>query len=131
MAKYQGKRSTYELTVDNTKKIFHAQASGFFSIEDGNSFMSDYDALAKPLKPNTYTLIIDAPELQPSSPEVAAMLGGLLQKYMDIPFKTRYLVTKGNTVAIMQFKRLGKAITGWTESIQYVDELSDAMHKIA
>jgi len=131
MAKYQGKRSTYELTVDNTKKVFHAQASGFFSIEDGNSFMTDYDVLTKSLKSNTYTLIIDAPELQPSSPEVAAMLGGLLQKYMDVPFKTRYLITKGNSIAIMQFKRLGKSIPGWTESVQYVDEVTDAMNKIA
>lgn len=53
------------------------------------------------------------------------LLGVLLQKYMDVPFLKRYLVTKGSTVSIMQFKRLGSQIPGWTESVQYVDNIED------
>lgn len=130
MAKYQSKSSTFELTVDTNKKIFHAEASGFFSVEDGQAFLKDYDQTTKPLPANTYTLVIDAPELKPSSPDVAALLGALLQKYMDVPFKARYLVTKGSVITLQQFKRLGKEISGWTESVQYVDNYEDALAAI-
>jgi hypothetical protein len=125
MKKYQGKRCSYELTVDTDKKVFHAQASGFFSLEDGASFLKDYDEITKSLQENVYTLIIDAPELKPSSTEVAAVLGALLQRYMDVPFHKRYMITKGNLVTIMQFKRLGSQVSGWTESVQYVDNIED------
>jgi len=130
MAMYQGKRSTYDLTIDSEKKIFHAQASGFFDVEDGTSFLKDYERLTKTLQENTFTLIINAPELQPSSPQVAEMLGVLLLKYMEVPFKARFLVTNGNPVTQMQFKRLGKSIPGWTESVQYVDDYAEALNKI-
>lgn len=130
MAKYQGKRSIYELTVDEGKKIFHAQASGFFDVEDGESFLKDYTATTKPLRADMYHLVIDAPELQPSSPQVAEMLGVLLQKYMEVPFKSRFLVTNGNPVTMMQFKRLGKSIPGWTEGVQYVDSFEEAHNKL-
>ena len=127
MAQYQGKLSTYELTANPVNKVFHAEASGFFSIEDGQSFLRDYDQETKLLPANTYTLIIDAPELKPSSPEVAALLGTLLQKYMEVPFKARFLVTKGSVITLQQFKRIGKDIPGWTESVQYVDNYEDAL----
>ncbi len=130
MAKYQGKLSTYDLSTDTVNKVFHAEASGFFSVEDGQSFLKDYDQVTKPLPANTYTLIIDAPELKPSSPEVAALLGTLLQKYMEVPFKARYLVTKGSVITLQQFKRIGKDIPGWTESVQYVDNYEDALKAI-
>lgn len=44
---------------------------------------------------------------------------------MAVPFKSRFLITKGNAVTISQFKRLGKQIPGWTESVQYVDNISE------
>lgn len=130
MIKYQGKTSNYQLNVDKIKKVFHAQASGFFSEEDGGSFLKDYDAITKTFPSKDYALVIDAAELKPSSPAVANMLGTLLQRYMEVPFKSRFLVTQGNIVTISQFKRLGKEIPGWTESIQYVDNFNDALERI-
>ena len=130
MKKYQGKNSNYQLEVDKTKKIFHAQASGFFSEEDGKSFLKDYDEITKTFPAKEYALIIDAPDLKPSSPEVAKMLGGLLEKYMAVPFNKRFLVTKGNIITVSQFKRLGKEVSGWTESVKYVDEYSEAIQSI-
>lgn len=129
MASYQGRRSTYDLTVDNVKHIFHAQASGFFDEADGTSFLKDYTEITSKFPKDTYTLIIDAPRLLPSSPDVAQMLGVLLQKYMDVPFKKRFLITEGNTITMIQFKRLGSSIPGWTESVQYVDTLEEALNK--
>ncbi|MBE6053252.1 MAG: hypothetical protein E7212_04935 [Clostridium sartagoforme] len=130
MKKYQGKNSSYELSVDNVKKIFHAEASGFFSVEDGESFLKDYDEITKTFPARDYALIIDAPDLKPSSTEVAKLLGGLLNKYMEVPFKKRFLVTKGNIITISQFKRLGNDVAGWTESVKYVDTYNDALNSI-
>lgn len=131
MAKYQGKNASYELKLDKSKKIFHAQASGFFSVEDGTSFLKDYDQITKTFPAKDYTLIVDAAELKPSTPEVADMLGTLLKRYMEVPFKSRFLITKGSAVTISQFKRLGKTISGWTESVQYVDDFNEALQKIS
>lgn len=130
MPKYQGKNCSYEMTVDRDKKVFLAQASGFFSVEDGESFLKDYDQVTKAFPAKDYTLIINAPELKPSSPEVAGMLKILLEKYIAVPFKARYLVTKGSAVTISQFKRLGAQVPGWTESVQYVDDVNDALKQI-
>lgn len=58
------------------------------------------------------------------------MLGTLLKRYMKVPFKSRFLTTKGSTVTVSQFKRLGKAIPGWTESVQYVDDFNEALQKM-
>lgn len=127
--KYQGKNSMYQLEVDKVRKIFHAHASGFFTVEDGKSFLTEYDKITKTFPAKDYALIIDAPDLKPSTPDVAEMLGLLLQKYMEVPFKKRFLITKGNIVAINQFKRLGKGIPGWTESVQYVDDIAAARLK--
>jgi hypothetical protein len=131
MAKYQGQNSSYELKVDSSKKIFHAQAAGFFTIEDGTSFFNDYQKITKTFPAEEYTLIIDAPELKPSSPQVADMLGELLGAYMAVPFKARFLTTAGNVVAVSQFKRLGKEIPGWTESVQYVKDFNEALDKLS
>lgn len=130
MKKYQGKNSSYQFEVDELKKVFHAEAAGFFSEEDGASFLKDYLEITKTFPAKEYALIIDAPELKPSSPEVAKMLGGLLEKYMEVPFKKRFLVTKGNAITSSQFKRLGKEVPGWTESVKYVDDYNEALHNL-
>ncbi|MCF0148237.1 MAG: hypothetical protein HUJ77_07545 [Clostridium sp.] len=130
MKKYEGKNSSYQFEVDNVKKVFHAEAAGFFSEEDGNSFLKDYIESTKTFTAKEYTLVIDAPELKPSSPEVAKMLGYLLNKYMEVPFKKRFLVTKGNVITVSQFKRLGKDVPGWTESVQYVDDYDEALRNL-
>jgi hypothetical protein len=75
-----------------------------------------------------YTLIINVPELKPSNQEVAKMLEILLKKYIAVPFKSRYFVSEGKVITIMQFKRLGNNIPGW-DSVQYVDSYEEAVEK--
>ena len=130
MKKYQGKNSSYQFEVDKIKKVFHAEASGFFSEEDGEAFLKDYLEITKTFSVKEYALIIDAPELKPSSPEVAKMLGELLRKYMEVPFNKRFLVTKGNLSTTSQFKRLGKEVPDWTESVKYVDDYNEALNNL-
>lgn len=129
MIQYSKQNATYEMDVDSANKVLHLKAAGFFGEADGGSFLKDYDAIVETFPTKDYTLIIDAPDLKPSSPKVADMLGVLLEKYMTVPFKKRLLVTEGNSIAIMQFKRLGASIPGWTESVEYVNKYSDALAK--
>ena len=117
------------MEVDSVNKVLHLSASGFFGEEDGNSYLKDYDAIVKTFPTREYALVIDAPDLKPSSQTVADMLGTLLEKYVAVPFKKRFLVTKGNVIAIMQFKRLGSKIPGWTEGVEYVDDYDAALTK--
>lgn len=130
MVKYQNGNANYEMNVDNIKKVFHLKATGFFAEEDGTAFLKDYDNTVKTFPSKDYTLIIDGTQLKPSSPKVADMLGSLLERYIKIPFKKRFLITEGNAIAIAQFKRLGGQIPGWTESVQYVDTVNDALKNI-
>lgn len=130
MKSYQGKNSTYQFEVDKTKKIFHAKASGYFAEEDGQSFLKDYAEITKTFPSKDYTLIIDAPDLKPSNLEVAKMLGVLLEKYMEVPFKKRFLITKGNPITMSQFKRLGKDVSGWTESVKYVNDYNEVLSNL-
>lgn len=127
MITYNKEKASYAMEALPADKVLHLSASGFFSEEDGTSFLKDYDAVVKTVPTKDYALVIDAPDLMPSSPKVADMLGELLKRYIEVPFKKRFLVTKGNVIAIMQFKRLGAGIPGWTESIVYVDDYPAAL----
>ncbi len=130
MSKYQGKNSSYQFEVDKIKKVFHAQAAGFFSEEEGKAFLKDYDEIAKKIPTKDYALIIDAADLKPSSTDVAKVLFEVLKRYMEVHFKKRFLITKGNLITVSQFKRLGKDVPGWTESIIYVDDYNDALNNL-
>lgn len=130
MKKYQGKNATYQFEVDKVKKVFHAEAAGFFSDEEGKAFLKDYLETTKTFPTKDYALVIDAADLKPSSPEVAKVLGEVLQKYMEVPFAKRFLVTKGNPITTSQFKRLGKEVPGWTESVKYINDYNEALNNL-
>lgn len=129
MVKYEKEAALYEMDVDSANKVLHLTASGFFNEADGNSFLNDYDKIVKTISSKDYSLIVDAPDLKPSNPQVADMLGTLLERYIKTPFKKRFLITKGNIVTIMQFKRIGAQIPGWTEGVEYVNDYAGALAK--
>ena len=129
MAKYQKNKASYEMNVDRVNKVLHLKADGFFNEEDGQSFLEDYDRTVQTFPTKEYALIINVPDLKPSGSKVAEMLGTLLQRYMSVPFRKRYLVTKGNTITVMQFKRLGQHIPGWKDGVEYVLDYDEAMQK--
>ena len=129
MAKYEKNKANYEMNVDRVNKVLHLKAEGFFNEEDGKSFLEDYDRTVQTFSTKEYALVINVPDLKPSGSKVAEMLGTLLQRYMSVPFRKRYLVTKGNTITVMQFKRLGQRIPGWTEGVEYVNDYETALHK--
>lgn len=127
MVKYKKDNANYEMKEDSANKVLYLTASGFFNDEDGKSFLNDYDKTVKTIPAKDYTLILDAPDLKPSSPDVAGMLIVLLERYIKVPFKKRYFITKGNSITMMQFKRLGSSIPGWTEGVEYVDDYQAAL----
>ncbi|KNF08629.1 hypothetical protein CLPU_6c01150 [Gottschalkia purinilytica] len=119
MIKYENANVTYTMDLNNVKKYIHLQATGFFTEEDGKSFINDYNKIVKTFSTNDYKLIIDASELKASTPQVADILEVLLRRYIEVPFKQRYLVSKSITTK-SQFRRLGSQIPGW--DVEYVDD---------
>lgn len=130
MAMYEKNNVKYDMVIDKVKKVFHLSASGFFGADDGNSFINDYNRLVRTFPANEYNLVIDVCELKPTSPEVGELLGALLVRYMEVPFAKRFLLTQGSAVTMMQFKRLGGNISGWTESVQYVKDINEVYSNI-
>lgn len=130
MTKYYGKNSYYEFMIDEEKKVLHSKASGYFSLEDAVSFIKDFKNLSKSLPANTYTLFIDPLELKPSAPEVTVELIEVLKIYAEFPFKQRLVITNGNLFTIIQVKRLGADVPGWSEGVQYLDDFEEAMKRI-
>ncbi|EOD00452.1 hypothetical protein [Caldisalinibacter kiritimatiensis] len=131
MVNYEKNRASYTMKTDKVKKIVHLAASGFFSIEDGESFINDYEKIVKSIPTQDFVLVIDiSNDLKPSSPDVAKILAKLLKRYIEVPFKKRFLTSKGNVVAVAQFKRLGKSIPGWQENVEYVNDLNEVYQKL-
>lgn len=129
--KYENKNTRYEMKMDKVNKLFYASASGFFTEEDGKLFTKDYDKITKTFNTKDYSLVIDASnDLKPSSPKVAELLVVQLDRYMSVPFKKRFLITKGNVITISQFKRLGKNVKGWAESVEYVNDINEVKQKL-
>jgi hypothetical protein len=52
-------------------------------------------------------------------------------RYIEVPFRRRFLLTKGNVITLSQFKRLGRQIPGWDEGIEYADHLQDVKNILA
>lgn len=130
MIKYYGTNSYYEFIIDEGKKVMHIQSSGYFTSEDGQSYIKDFIHLSKSLPANTYTLIIDPPELKPSSPEVTLELVKILKIIAEFPFKQRFIITYGNFFTIMQVKRLGATVPGWIEGVEYIENFDEVMKRI-
>ena len=127
---YKNGDKEYDMKIDKIKKTFILSAQGFFKVEDGNSFLNDYNRLVKTFPTTNYSLIIDVSELKASSPEVAAILHQVVVRYMEVPFKRRFLVTQGSPVTLSQFKRLGKGVKGFNESVEYVNDQKEALQKL-
>ncbi|MCT4542154.1 MAG: hypothetical protein N4A63_01285 [Vallitalea sp.] len=129
---YENGNAKYNMEVNKIEKTLHLSASGFFQEEDGHSFINDYNKLVKTFNPNNFVLIIDlSNDLKPSTPAVAKELEELMVRYIEVPFRRRFLLTKGNVITLSQFKRLGRQIPGWDEGIEYADHLQDVKNNLA
>ncbi len=124
---YEKGKVKYDMTTDNGEKTFHLYAEGFFTEEDGQSFIYDYNRLVKTFSTKDYKLIIDVSGLKPSTPKVGELLQSLLARYIEVPFKKRYLITGGNPITVSQCKRLGSSIPGWEQSIEYIATIDNAI----
>ncbi|QUH30718.1 hypothetical protein [Vallitalea guaymasensis] len=129
---YENGSARYTMEVNETEKFVHLSASGFYKEEDGDSFINAYNKLVGSMNTNNYVLVINlSNDLKPSSPPVADKLTDLMKRYIEVPFKRRFLLTEGNIITISQFKRLGKQIPGWDEGIEYADNMQEVKSKLA
>ena len=123
MISFDNGKVSYTMDLNNQKKYLHLKACGFFSVEDGQSFLNDYNKIVKTFSTSSYNLIIDASDLKASGAGSAELLGKLLHRYIEVPFNKRYLVAD-NPVTKSQFRRLGEQVPGWdVESIESLSKV--------
>lgn len=119
----------YRMEVKNMNKTFFILAEGFFTMEEGQEFASEYQTKVNSIEPQEFTLIVDAKGVKPSSPEVADALQKVMGMYINVPFKKRFMVNLDSSIAQSQVQRLGKSIPGF-DLIEFVDSSEEAFKKI-
>lgn len=119
----------FKMEVDKIKKVFSIYAAGFFSMEEGMNFMSEYQSKTSEIDPKDYVLIVDGREVKASAQDVVEQLKNMIMLYMSVPFKKRIIIQQQSAVAASQTKRIAKDIPGF-ETIIFAESPEEAMAKV-
>ncbi len=114
----------FEMRVDKNKKVFEAHAEGFFTMEQGLAFCKAFEDSAKECsRTGDYTLIVDAAQVKPSTPEVSEALGQALGLYASpkFKFKERKMKKLSSKIAQIQVERLADKTPNFKENITFID----------
>jgi len=117
------------MNVEKIKKVFIIVASGFFSMQEGIDFMTEYRSKTKEFDPKEFTLIVDGKDVKASAQDVAEQLKSMIMLYMSVPFKKRIIIEQASAIATGQTKRLSKDIPGF-DTIEFVNTMEEALQKI-
>jgi len=119
----------FKMDVEKTKKVFTIIAAGFFSLQEGMDFISEYSSKTKEFDPKEFTLIVDGKDVKASAQDVAEQLKNMIMLYMSVPFKKRIVIQQDSAVATSQTKRLAKDIPGF-DTIIFVNSMEEAITKL-
>lgn len=100
--------------------------SGFFTPEEAQAYITDYEKTVKTLKPEETNLILDGKELKASTQEMLPMLEACMNMYVRDKFKKIFMVKFASAVTNSQVSRLGKS-TGLMDNVVMVDSVEDAL----
>lgn len=100
--------------------------SGFFTPEEAQAYIADYEKTLKTLKPEETNLILDGKELKASTQEMLPLLEACMNMYVRDKFKKIYMVKFASAVTNSQVARLGKA-TGLMNNVVMVESVEDAL----
>lgn len=99
---------TYNMNVNQSKKVYEGKIEGTFSSEDGLNFISSYNKDLSTFNPKEYTISFDCTELNVSTPDVTAILEQCYIMYKKSGFKKVTFKIKNNPILKMQLNRLAK-----------------------
>ncbi len=114
----------YKMSINENKKSVYVSAWGIVSPEEGMKYIAEFMDLTKKVNPTEYYLLLDGTNLEVSEENSAVLLEGLLQTYIQLPFKVRYITKFNSPIAQSQFKRLLKG--AYNKHFTPVETLSDA-----
>jgi len=126
---FTGRYFMFKMDVEKTKKVFTIIAAGFFSLQEGMDFISEYSSKTKEFDPKEFTLIVDGKDVKASAQDVAEQLKNMIMLYMSVPFKKRIVIQQDSAVATSQTKRLAKDIPGF-DTIIFVNSMEEAITKL-
>lgn len=98
----------FEITTDQSKKIFIVKVGGFFLPEEGAAFLSQYQDKLKNINPKDYNLIVDGTELKTSKVEMLPVLEKCMELYKSTGFKAMFGVRPESPTASMQLEKVCK-----------------------
>lgn len=118
----------FSMEVDKIRKVFFITAAGFFTMEEGKDFMTEYQSKTSMINPAEYSLIVDGREVKASAQDVADQLKSMILLYMSVPFKKRIIIQQQSVIADNQTKRIAKDIPGF-DTIIFAESIEDAYSK--
>lgn len=118
----------YKIEVIKDKKLFVLEAEGRFELDEARACIDAYDHQVSLIDPSEYTLLIDARKQYTSTPDVGELLELIIKKYIETPFKKRYMVKLDSVIAMSQVLRLGGS--KFTESFSIVKTPEELLRKL-
>ena len=91
----------------DTPGVLTIKIGGFFSKEDGEAYIREYNSQLRKINPKTKSLVLDCRELKVTTQDLLPMLQGCIVKYCSDEFKNvKAIINKNQPVLSMQIKKL-------------------------
>jgi hypothetical protein len=101
---------------------------GFFTPDEAEAFIGEYESVVKKLDTKSTSLILDGRGLKASTQEMLPMLQGCMQLYMRDNFKRVYMINFDSSVTNSQVARVAKEI-GFDQGYEMISSVDEALKK--
>jgi len=101
---------SFNIQIDQAKKIFHAEVEGTFSPEDGMKSVEAYQASVATISALDYEIEIDCTKLNVSAPDTLPILEACFKMYKNDGFKKVTLRLAKNPILKMQLARVARGV---------------------
>lgn len=96
----------FKFDVNNTNKVVSITVGGFFSEQEANDYIAEFQRTVRSIAPSGYTLLIDGTEQKLASQNLLEQYQGAVDLYLSANFKKTIIVLPQSAVAVMQIKKL-------------------------
>lgn len=112
----------FKFDVNPLAKVVTITVGGFFSEQEANDYIAEYQKTVRSLNPASYTLLIDGTEQKLASKNLLEQYQGAVDMYLSSNFKKTIIVLPESAVAVMQIKKLNGS-----EKIDFTKSLAEAL----
>ncbi|MEC0138112.1 hypothetical protein P4H94_14725 [Paenibacillus macerans] len=101
---------SFNIKIDQSAKVFHAEVEGTFSPEDGQASIEAYSKAISTISVPEYEIDIDCTKLNVSAPDSLPLLEGCFALYKKDGFKKVTLRIVKNPILKMQLSRVARTV---------------------